>query len=633
MKNISLRWKISTGFGLVLLICLALGLLAGWNMQGISDDAARLSDQYVPEVSIAYQTQNNATNAILEMKGYLLSGEPEYLASARQHLGAMRTSLDKAQKLAGIYPGLVGLRQGAEKAGKISVQFEEVARETQKDTAQIAALRKQMDLSATKFMNNCQDLFFGLNEAMEGMLYSGSDADTLGAQQSLMVSAFQLNKLANDLRAANFEAQALRSPEVMKKALSRVDKMMKALDELESQIKDADNKNRIAATRKEADSYREAMKQILATWSRLNSIKARQNKLGAELLQTTGQTVTRGLSDARSISTSTVDTIAKLSWVQMLGLVVAVIVGVCLSILTTMSITRPINGVIAGLRQGGQEVTQAASEMSRASADLAEGSNRQAAALEETSSSMEEMSSMIKQNAENAGQANSLTTESDKIISRASGAMSELAESMQDISQASEETAGIVKSIDAIAFQTNLLALNAAVEAARAGEAGAGFAVVADEVRNLAMKAATAAKDTSQMIERTIDRVHHGTGLASNASQAFEEVAQTASKMGQLVNEIASASAEQAEGIVQLNQAMTDMDQITQNHSASSQESAALSQELANQAVLLNQHVDRLGHVINGMKSANGDSPEALREEPPQEPPLELGWQEPADQA
>ncbi len=623
MKNFSLRWKISVGFGLVLLICLGLGLMAILNMQGISDDAASLSNEYVPEVSIAYNIQNNASNAILEMKGYLLSGEAQYLAAARQQMESVRASLEKARQLVSAHPGLTSLGQGVGKAEELANQFEQVAQETQTDTARIVALRKQMDLSASKFMNNCQDLFFGLNEAMEGMLYSGGDAESLGAQQSLIVSAFQLNKLANDLRVANFQAQALRSPEIMQKALSRVDKMMKALDELKSQIKDPDNKNRLAATGKAAQDYREAMKQILATWSRLNSIKARQAKLGADLMQITGDTVNAGLGDAIRISTGTVDTISKVNLTQEIGLVAAVVIGVCLALFTTLSITRPINAVIYGLKQGGYEVTEAASEMSRASTDLAKGSNRQAATLEETSSAMEEISSMIKLNAENAGQANGLAKESDQIISRASGAMSELGESMSEINQASEETAGIVKSIDEIAFQTNLLALNAAVEAARAGAAGAGFAVVADEVRNLAMRAASAANSTSQLIERTIDRVHHGASLASNAGEAFDSVAQTAGKMGELVSEIASASAEQAEGITQINQAMIEMDQVTQSHSASSQESAALSHELANQAALLNAHVDELGQVINGMGSTNGDSPSA----PQEEERLELDWQ------
>lgn len=630
MKSFSLRWKISVGFGLILLICLGLGLMAALNMQSISSDAARLSEEYVPEVSIAYQIQNNASSAILEMRGYLLSGEAEYLAAARQQVDSMRASLQKARQLVKAHPALTSLAQGVDQAEGLVAQFEKAAQETQADTASIIELRKQMDLSASKFMSNCQDLFFGLNEAMEGMLYAGDDADSLGSQQSLMVSAFQVNKLANDLRVANFQAQALRSPEVMQNALSRVDKLMQALDELQPQIKDADNKNRIADTRKAAQDYREAMKQILATWSRLNGIKARQAKLGADLMQITGNTVGAGLADATRISTSTVDTIAGVGLIQLIGLVAAVLIGMGLALVTILSITRPINAVISGLKQGGHEVTSAASEMSRASNDLAEGSNRQAATLEETSSAMEEMSSMIKQNAENAGQANALANESDQIIGRASGAMDELSQSMDEISQASEETAGIIKNIDEIAFQTNLLALNAAVEAARAGEAGAGFAVVADEVRNLAMRAAEAAGSTSQLIERTIDRVHHGANLASNAGEAFEGVAQTADKMGQLVNEIAAASAEQAEGIIQINQAMTEMDRVTQGHSASSQQSAALSHELANQAALLNAHVDQLGKVINGAKSAKGDDETRPLQE---EERLELDWKSKAEEA
>ena len=163
---------------------------------------------------------------------------------------------------------------------------------------------------------------------------------------------------------------------------------------------------------------------------------------------------------------------------------------------------------------------------------------------------------MTKQNAESANQANNLMSKANQVIGNANNSMTELTTSMEEISKASEETQKIIKTIDEIAFQTNLLALNAAVEAARAGEAGAGFAVVADEVRNLALRAAEAAKNTADLIEGTVKRVKDGSEIVTKTNEAFTEVATSASKVGELVGEIAAASNEQAEGIDQVNKAL-----------------------------------------------------------------------------
>ncbi len=174
--------------------------------------------------------------------------------------------------------------------------------------------------------------------------------------------------------------------------------------------------------------------------------------------------------------------------------------------------------------------------------------------------------------------------EANQVVKTANTSMTQLTDSMQDISKASEETSKIIKTIDEIAFQTNLLALNAAVEAARAGEAGAGFAVVADEVRNLAMRAADAARNTADLIEGTIKQIKDGSDLVAKTNEAFTEVAERSSKVGELVAEISAASKEQAHGIDQVNNTVTEMDKLTQQNAANAEESASASEEMNSQA-------------------------------------------------
>jgi methyl-accepting chemotaxis protein len=190
--------------------------------------------------------------------------------------------------------------------------------------------------------------------------------------------------------------------------------------------------------------------------------------------------------------------------------------------------------------------------------------------------------------------------EARQVVGSADASMTRMVASMQEIHQASEETSHIIRTIDEIAFQTNLLALNAAVEAARAGEAGAGFAVVADEVRNLAMRAAEAAGNTSALIEKTTQKVREGTTLVEHTSEEFRRVRESALKVAQLIGEIAAASREQTEGIDQINQAMSDMDKVTQQNAASSEESASASEELSAQAEEMTALVAGLLVLVNG---------------------------------
>jgi len=277
-----------------------------------------------------------------------------------------------------------------------------------------------------------------------------------------------------------------------------------------------------------------------------------------------------------------------------------VVFGVVAAIFITRGITVPLIRAINGITEGSAQVDQASSQIADSSQMLAEGTSEQAAAIEETSASMEEMASMTKQNADNASQADSHMQTASKVVAEATAAMEELTRSMAEISKASEDTQKIIKTIDEIAFQTNLLALNAAVEAARAGEAGAGFAVVADEVRNLAMRAAEAAKNTATLIEGTVEKISAGSHLVERTSAAFSQVSGSTGKVGALVSEISEASKEQANGIVQINKAISEMDRVVQQVAASAEQSASAAEELHSQCGQSQEHVADMAGVIYG---------------------------------
>lgn len=269
------------------------------------------------------------------------------------------------------------------------------------------------------------------------------------------------------------------------------------------------------------------------------------------------------------------------------------------------SIYNPLKQLAFAISESSTSLAEASGQVSSAGQALSEGASNQASAIEETSSSLTEMAAMIKQNALNAEETDKLMKKNtNEVLHEANEAMGRLAQSIDDISNASEATRRIIKTIDEIAFQTNLLALNAAVEAARAGETGAGFAVVADEVRALAMRAADAAKETTKLIDNTLQTVIQGKEYTQATQTAFNKNLDLSNKATTLVSEIAAASKEQSVSIEQMNRAMESIDHVVQQMASHAEETAGASEELNAQSCSMKEIVAKL-MVMLGMHEVN----------------------------
>ncbi|WP_039784788.1 methyl-accepting chemotaxis protein [Herbaspirillum huttiense] len=263
-----------------------------------------------------------------------------------------------------------------------------------------------------------------------------------------------------------------------------------------------------------------------------------------------------------------------------------------------------LHRIVSEVRTGSDTINTASSEIASGNLDLSSRTEEQAGALEETASAMEELTSTVKQNADNARQANQLAASASDVAVQGGSVVGQVVQTMGEINEASKKIVDIISVIDGIAFQTNILALNAAVEAARAGEQGRGFAVVASEVRTLAQRSASAAKEIKALIDDSVTRVDNGSRLVEQAGSTMSEVVASVKRVTDVVAEISAASNEQSDGIEQINHAIVQMDEVTQQNAALVEQAAAAAQSLQEQS-------GRLVETVSIFKLSSQETPRA----------------------
>ena len=606
-RNVSFGKKIAAGFGTVLVLLVAVVIMSFLGVGSIVENAGEVIggnklDGNLAQKEVDHLNWINKVNALLtdekvttldvEMEDHKCGFGKWLYGEERKHAEALVPTLVPLLKR--IEKPHRKLHESAREIGK---HFQQADLELgnflrEKKTDHLAWAHKVKDVFVDSSLNNvnaetdpekcglgkwlCDPQTAALKEKYSN--FAALLADLVGSHGKLHESATKIQKMLDDGKRDEAREFYMNTTKPLAyECLGKIDNVLKWHDQKVQGMKKA-NAIYAAQTVPALEDTRKLLNDI--------RIEAKKNIMTDQIM----------LDAARSTKRNVIG----------MGLA-AIVVGIFLAFFIARGILKVLRWISGHMDDGAGQVASASGQVSYSSQQLAEGASEQAASIEEASSSLEEISSMTRRNADSASQADTFVREANQVVAHANRAMEQLTASMEEISKASEETSKIIKTIDDIAFQTNLLALNAAVEAARAGELGAGFAVVADEVRNLSMRAADAAKSTAELIEGTVRKVNSGGELVSTSNEVFAKMADSVSKVGELVEEIATASKGQAQSIEQVNLAVNEMDKVVQQNAANAEESASAAEQMNAQAVQMKSTVEELMKLVGGTVKKNGN--------------------------
>lgn len=598
MKTMTLGKKVSSGFAILLLIAISIGILAIFNMSSVETISKKLADEYVEEVEIANNVERNSLLTMFEIRGYTATEDESYLNSGKNYMEKVYQHLKEADDLANKYPSLTKLAEAASRAKDSVRLYEKLIEETKSTITKISENRKSLDKSAQMYMQNATKYLATQNESFNSDIDAKAIPQILQERLEKVTLINDVIDIGNEIRVKNFKAQANGDLELLKDTLKIFPRVFDKIDNMKKITKKESNLSELENIKEAAESYRTAIQEYLQNRLILDELAKKRIEAGNTVVSNAKNTAILGMEQTSQLSKEAADSLSTASTVMIIGLIIAILVGVIIAYFLIQSITNPIIEITKVISDASGQVVSASEQISSSSISLAEGASQQASSVEEVSATIEESTAINNQNAENAKEADTLAKVATESASKGNNKVKSLMKSMEDINTSSERISKIIRTIDEIAFQTNLLALNAAVEAARAGEHGLGFAVVAEEVKNLAQRSATAAKETATIIEESIEQIKQGNQIARETNEAFADILDKVKKTSNLIGEIAISVNEQAEGMNQISGAMGQIDQVTQQNAANSEEVAASAEELNAQAITMLESIKVIAELV-----------------------------------
>ncbi len=463
-----------------------------------------------------------------------------------------------------------------------SVAFTDVSKEVEISNRSVRGLGSQASLLFASFMQQ-----FNVEALPEGV-------DRVAVRQMIQAAFLKLGELQN----AVLLTYAAQDPIYAEKALPTFQRLKAEFDAIRATLPAGETKDFYDEVASSLTDFGDEIKDLPRSYRRRIEKLHELDRLGQAINQAITPVLDRGMETTlRTVSTTNENSHGLVKRLAILAGVIP-LAALLLGRLLSRRIIRLLSGVCTRLSAAAEKTTAMASQVSTASGHLAEGASHQAAALEETSASVEELSSMTKRNAESAGTGRLAASKTLEAVHHCTEEMTQMDQAMREIGSSSAEIAKINKTISEIAFQTNILALNAAVEAARAGSAGAGFAVVADEVRALAQRSAEAAEATAVKVGEATRRSQQGMAAAGKVAARLDQILTHAKEVNSLVDSIATASAEQSQGLAQIAIALAQIDTITQSNATEADHTAGAARAFDQETVQIGEIIKDLQVLI-----------------------------------